>query len=348
MNFNRCEQNPIITAKDLQPSADNMEIIGVFNCGVTEYNGKILLLLRVAERIKSNNNYVKVPVFDEELNKLTVKEFDKSNREINFSDVRFVKTKQQLYLTSISHIRIATSLDGVNFDIESLPFIKSDNKYEEFGVEDPRITLIDGCFFINYSAISKMGVFTCLAKTIDFKTVEKLGIIFLQDNKDVAIFPQKIGGEYYALHRPVSAYFNRPEIWISKSKDLLAYYNHKVLCHLTQEGFDSSRIGASCVPFLTDYGWIEIYHGCNNQNYYYLGALLLDKDNPEKVLARSDKPLFTAETEYELNGFMPKVIFSCGALVKGDIIHLYYGNCDESVCYGTLTVSGILQELGQI
>ncbi len=346
MKFERISNNPIIRISDVTPSAEGMEIIGVFNCGVAKYEGKTLLLLRVAERAISDEHFARVPMYDIEQGKMVIREFDKRDTTIDFSDVRFVKTPKQLYLTSISHLRLATSEDGVHFDIAKKPFLAPDCEHEEFGVEDPRITQMGEWYYINYSAISRMGVVTCLAKTKDFVSTEKLGIIFLADNKDVAIFPEKIGGKYWALHRPVSAYFNKPEMWISSSDDMLAYSNHRCLCKLRDGKFDSARLGASCVPFLTEKGWLEIYHGCDQKDKYCLGALLLDKDDPTKVLARSEKPIVEAEADYEKNGFMPEVIFSCGALVDGDTVSIYYGACDECVCLGRLSVQDIFKELG--
>lgn len=346
MKFERIKKNPIIQISDIKPSAAGMEVIGVFNCGVAEYAGKIVLLLRVAERAISDERFARVPMFDAEKGEMVIRSFPKSDKDIDFSDVRFVKTKEQLFLTSISHLRLAFSSDGVDFTIEDKPFMAAENEYEEFGVEDPRITELEGWYYINYSAISRAGVVTSLARTKDFLSVERMGIIFLADNKDVVIFPQKVGGRYCALHRPVSAYFQRPEMWISYSDNLTAYDGHKRLCRLREGHFDSARLGASCVPFLTEKGWIEIYHGCDENDAYCLGALLLDKDSPEKIIARSELPLVFAEEEYEKKGFMPNVIFSCGLYRSGDVLNIYYGACDECVCLGRITLQDVFESLG--
>lgn len=342
MKNKRYENNPIITPKDVKPSKPMMNVLGVFNCGVAEYNNEIILLMRVAENVISIDGQVGVPIYMKASDQIEIKTFDTSDQTIDFSDVRFVKTREQLYLTSISHFRIARSKDGINFDIDDEPFMIASNTTEEFGIEDPRITFMDGLYYINYSAISRSGVTTCLATTHDFKKVERKGIIFLADNKDVTIFPQKINGKYYALNRPVSAYFQKPEIWISESDDLKGFYNHQMIASLRQNHFDSHRVGASCVPFLTEEGWVEIYHGADQDNQYCIGALLLDKNDPSKVLKRSKNPIIKPEMIYELDGFMPKVIFPCGHLIKDGVVHLYYGNCDENICYLTFTVKDLL------
>ena len=345
MTANRYQKNPIITIEQVRPSRSDFTVIGVFNCGVTKYKGQTILLLRVAENVKSIKNEVFVPLYSQQEGKIVVKAFDRANRSFNFSDPRFIVTPEQLYITSISHIRLARSFDGINFEIDETPFITSSSKVDEFGVEDPRVTKIGNTYYINYSCISSSGVSTCLARTKDFVNVEKLGIMFLPDNKDVAIFPKKIKGNYYILNRPVSAYFQKPEMWICKSKDLKAYYGYQLLLELRKSHFDSDRLGASCVPFLTKYGWIEIYHGATKDDKYCLGAILLDKNDPTKVLKRSVKPIMEPITVYEKNGFKNNIIFSCGCNVEGDIIHLYYGACDKSICYATLSIEEIIAEL---
>ncbi len=178
MKTKRFEKNPIITPADIIPSNNHMKVIGVFNCGVEIYGDEIILLMRVAENVISDNDFIGVPIYDNTIGEMTIINFDKKNLDIDFSDVRFVKTKEQLYLTSISHLRIARSKDGINFRIDEKPFMLASTEYEMFGIEDPRITKIDDKFYINYSAISPSGVTTCLAVTKDLETVEKLGIIF--------------------------------------------------------------------------------------------------------------------------------------------------------------------------
>lgn len=344
----RCESNPIITKADVAPSTPQMEVLGVFNCGVAKYHNQTILLLRVAEKAIDVNGFVRVPIFDVQTNREVILDFDTNDRSIDFSDVRFVKTKDQLFLTSKSHLRLARSTDGIHFLIDDKPFLSSQFFYEEYGIEDPRITFVDDWYYIDYSATSRHGVFTCLARTKDFVSVEKLGIIFLPDNKDVSIFPQKINGKYYALNRPVSAYFQRPEMWISTSADLRSFSEHHLLCEPRPDKFDSTRIGAGCVPVLTSKGWLEIYHGCDKNDKYCMGALLLDANDPTKIIARSDEPLLQPEMPYELNGFMPSVVFGCGLLQEGDELKLYYGACDESICLASFSLEEILHSLTYI
>ena len=170
-----------------------------------------------------------------------------------------------------------------------------------------------------------------LAVTDDFKQYTKLGNVFHPDNKDVTIFPEKINGLYYALHRPSISHFATPDMWIAQSPDLLHWGNHKHLAGVRSNMWDSTRIGASAVPFRVDDGWLEIYHGADHNNHYYLGAMLLDYESPWVVKKRSITPILKPEMDYEVNGFFGNVVFACGAIVKNEEVHIYYGVADTSM-----------------
>jgi beta-1,2-mannobiose phosphorylase / 1,2-beta-oligomannan phosphorylase len=227
----RSSKNPIIKPEDIKPSRPDFKVIGVFNCGVTRFNGDIILLMRVAEVHKHDlSNIVKVYLIDEETNSLIVKEFNKADDNINITDPRVLKTPKKNYLTSISHLRIARSKNGIDFKIDEKPALFPEKIYERFGIEDPRITEIDGKYYIGYNAVSDVtGITICLASTSDFISFKRHGIIFLPDNKDFALFPEKIGGKYFALNRPSTSDFGMKDIWISQSDDLVSWGNHKIL-----------------------------------------------------------------------------------------------------------------------
>lgn len=343
----RCPQNPIITPADVKPSRPDFEVVCVFNCGVIRHQDDVLLLLRVAERVKSTDPAKTcVPYYETEQGSVIVKCFAKNDPTIDYSDSRFVYTKDRIYLSSMSHFRIARSKDGIRFDIDETPAMSPANEYEMYGIEDPRITLIDDIYAINYSACSATtGVTTNLAITKDFKTFERKGVIFSPDNKDVAIFPEKIGGKYYALHRPISFEYATKDIWIAESPDLLCWGNHRKLI-TTRPGFwDDGRIGCSAVPFLVDEGWLEIYHGASKDNRYCLGALLLDKNDPSRVLARGEKPVMEPEADYEVNGFFGNVIFNCGVLYEEGLVKVYYGAADTVIGYAEIPIQDVLCSL---
>ena len=139
----RYENNPIITPADVKPSREDFEVVCVFNCGVTKFEDEVLLLMRVAEVPKNDNPDVFLaPMLDAETNELIIKSYDKTDKSIDFADSRFVITPTDRVLTSISHFRIARSKDGINFEIDEKPAMFPCNKYERFGIEDPRITKI--------------------------------------------------------------------------------------------------------------------------------------------------------------------------------------------------------------
>src|SRR6185369_17703429 len=170
---------------------------------------------RVAERIAEKRpGWVGLPRWDLASGRVITDWFDEN--QVSYVDARVViiKATGMKRLTFISHLQVVRSRDGRNVDaIEPVRFSPA-NEDEEYGVEDPRITELNGRYYITYVAVSRHGVATALASTKDFRTFDRHGIIFPPENKDVVLFPEEIGGEYYALHRPNPATsFTRPEMW---------------------------------------------------------------------------------------------------------------------------------------
>ena len=333
----------LITKRDVKPSREDFEVIGVFNPGCIQFNDRTLLLLRVAERpVQKVEGCVSIPLLDEKTNDIYIKNIRKDDKDFDFSDPRIIYGKERSYLTSMSHLRLAQSTDGEHFVIDDKPTIMPSCKYEEYGIEDPRITCIDGVYNICYACSSEYGILNGLVQTTDFVHFEKKGYMFHPDNKDVAIFPQKIGGKYYALHRPSTSEFGKRNIWLAESSDLISWGNHRVIACPRGGFFDGGRVGAGCVPFLTDAGWLELYHGASDDDQYAIGALLLDRDDPSKVIARTDKPLVFPKETFEREGFFGNVVFSCGCIVEGNNVEMYYGAADEYVAKTELKVSDIM------
>lgn len=346
MSILRCKHNPIIGPKDVKPSRYDFEVIGVFNAGVARFKGEIILLLRVAERpISIDPNIVLASVYDVAKGKVVLKEFSKADPENDFSDPRLIITPAGVYLTSISHLRLARSTDGVRFEVEETPTIAPAGDYETFGLEDPRISFIDGTYYITYVAVSPFGVTTCLASTSDFRSFKRHGVIFCPDNKDVAIFPERIDDKFYALHRPVSSLFKKHEVWLAESPDLLCWGNHQYLMGPVPGCWDDVKVGAGAVPFKIEAGWLEVYHGADRNNRYCLGALLLDAKQPGRIIARMEKPIFEPQAEYECSGFFGNVVFSCGLLCEDGKLKVYYGAADTTICYAEMSLEYILKSL---
>ncbi len=343
----RAPQNPILTAGDIRPSRPDFEVIGVFNAAVARHGDEVILLLRVAERpAERRKEAVLCPMYDLDSKKIIIRPFARNDPQNDFSDPRLILRPGETYLTSISHLRLARSLDGIRFAVADAPAIQATTEYETFGVEDPRITSIDGTHYIAYVGVSPIGVTTCLASTRDFTSFERHGVIFHPDNKDVAIFPAAINGRYYALHRPHSSLFQRNDVWLAESPDLLCWGNHRHLVGTRDGLWDETRIGAGAAPVRIDEGWLEVYHGADRLHRYCLGALLLDGKRPWQVLARSERPLFEPQADYECAGFFGNVVFSCGLLLEDQTLRLYYGAADTSICYAEISLADVQKNLG--
>lgn len=335
MEILRHSKNPLIKPSDVKPLHDGFEVIGAFNAGTAMINGEIILLLRVAERPKSvDPNIIKVPIFNVEKNTLEILELCKDDHNYDFSDPRVIKkigdNHDFVYLTSISYVRIARSKDGDHFIVDDNAFIYPFNEYQKFGIEDPRCSEISGKYYITFSSVSPYGICDSLVVTEDFINYRSLGNIFAPENKDVVLFPEKIQGKYYALHRPSLKSIGNLDVWISKSENLEFWGNHKHLFGTRKDSWDEQRIGASVPPIKTDIGWLVIYHGANNNNRYCMGAVLLDINDPYKIISRTKEPFMVPELEYELKGFFGEVVFGCGAYMQDDLITMYYGVSDTS------------------
>lgn len=334
----------------VQPSRRDLEVVGAFNPAVTRYNGAVLLLLRVAEAPPASADKVAAPVYNVATGALDTKTWIRSAGGVDTSDPRVTIVDGRTWLTSISHLRIARSTDGIHFVVDPAPAMSAANSYETFGLEDPRITLIDNTYWINYTAVSPFGVSTALASTKDFRKFERHGIIFPPSNKDVAIFPEKIGGQYAALHRPLLDGFERPAIWAASSPDLISWGEHRFVAGARDDSWEDCKIGGGAVPFRVrtkDHdGWVAIYHGVTSSpTTYSLGALLLDPEDPARVIARSREPIFWPEAEYEKSGFFDGVVFTCGLLVDDDLVRIYYGAADGVTGVADLSLAEILSGL---
>lgn len=350
MNIYRYEENPIITPADVTPYHPDFEVIGAFNAGIAQYNGEVLMLLRVAERpVSEDPQIVKAPIYNPKTQELQLIELRTDDERYDFSDPRVIRERSSssafAYLTSISYIRIARSKDGHHFTLDEKPFVYPSNEQETFGIEDPRVTQIGDMYYVYFSVISPVGIGESMVSTKDFVNFEHHGMIFCPENKDVIIFPEKINGKYYALHRPTTKSIGNPEIWIAESNNLLYWGNHKHLMGLRKGMWDGGRIGGGAVPFKTDKGWLELYHGATLDHRYCMGAVLLDLNDPTIIIARSDKPIMEPDADYEKKGFFGDVVFSCGVLVEGDIVKMYYGVADTSMACAELSLQEILDSL---
>jgi predicted GH43/DUF377 family glycosyl hydrolase len=338
-------KNPLLSPHDLEPSNENMVIECLLNPGVFEFQGKIGLLIRVAERTHQKKGFISVPFYNK-LGKVEILEFKLDDPKLDTSDSRFISYDHTDYLTTISHLRLLFSTDGVTFkEDKNYPSIFGNSPYESYGIEDCRVTQIKETYYLTYTMVSSNGVGVGLRTTKDWKNFEKTGLIFSPHNKDCAIFSEKINNNYLALHRPSSPELGGNYIWLSQSPDSIHWGNHKCIAKTRKGKFDSKRLGAGAAPIKTKYGWLEIYHGATEDNRYCLGLLLLDLKEPSKVIARSEEPIMEPLATYEKTGFFGNVVFSNGHSVDGDTIKLYYGASDEHVCLASFSIKKLLKTL---
>jgi predicted GH43/DUF377 family glycosyl hydrolase len=244
---------------------------------------------------------------------------------------------------------LARSTDGHYFEVDDEPFIKRSadkafKKYEEIGVMDGRITPFEDTYYITYTAESLHGFRIGLARTDDFENVTRLGLISAVDTKGGTLFPEKINGRYVRLERPWSG----GRIWISYSDDLVYWGGFEALLSPRPGYWDPSRVGDAVPPIrLKDGRWMLIYYGIKDTSagpLFRIGAVFLDPDNPAKVLTRTNVPILSPRKRYERIGDIPNLVFSCGAILEGEKLLLYYGAADSCICLGSTTIDKIEQE----
>lgn len=249
-----------------------------------------------------------------------------------------------------SILGLAESSDGYLFSVRIEPFMTPAQEgifaeYEEYGIEDPRICKIDQDFVITYSAYSRHGVRVALAKTRDFKAVERIALITQADQRNVVLFPEKFDGRFVRLDRPHTE-INPWSIWISYSPDLIHWGDSKVIVKPEVYHWDEMKIGPGATPFKTDKGWLQIYHGVfrtMDGAVYRLGAILHDLNDPSLVLGVADEWILEPEDPWEVTGYVHNVVFTCGTIPEEDgTVKIYWGGADKVMCVGTANISDLV------
>ena len=343
----RFAENPLLSPGDLPSSGKGLQITCLLNPGVFQYEGKTWLIVRVAERPEQKENTISFPVLTE-TGSTKIIEIQKDDPALKATDARVINYKGVEYLTTLSHLRLLCSDDGIRFyEPDGYPLLVGEGALQTFGVEDCRVTFLDGKYYLTFTAVSDNGVGVGLRTTTDWKNFQSHGMILPPHNKDVAIFEEKINGLYYALHRPSSVDIGGNYIWLASSPDAVHWGNHQCIIKTRKDSWDSARVGAGAAPIKTGKGWLEIYHGANHQHQYCLGAFLLDIDDPAKVIARTESPIMVPAEQYEVSGFFGHVVFTNGHIVHpdGDTITVYYGASDEFVCAANFSIKEIFSLL---
>ncbi len=249
-----------------------------------------------------------------------------------------------------SILGIADSDDGFAFRVRPEPFLTPAaespfTEAEEYGVEDPRITPLGDRYYLTYSAYSRHGVRIGLAATRDFEQVDRIALITPADTRNAVLFPATIGGRYVRLDRP-HTHITRWSIWISYSPDLVHWGDSRRLVAPADYHWDELKVGPGAPPFLTDAGWLHIFHGAFQTMagaVYRLGVMLLDRDDPSRVLGVADDWILQPEDPWELTGYVPNVVFTCGAVPEPDgTVKIYWGGADTVMCVGTARVADLI------
>lgn len=253
-------------------------------------------------------------------------------------------------LEGYSFFAMARSDDGVRWHVDDKPWLLPDREgpfaeWECNGIEDPRLTTIEGWHYVLYTGCGPHGFAICMLRTRDFQTVERLGVISGPNNKDGVLFPEKIHGRYARLDRPFAG--DVGAVWVSYSADLLHWGASQKVFSPRANYWDSFRIGASCPPIRTRAGWLEIYHGVKMTSagpIYRTGTVMLDLDDPSRVLGRCIAPVLSPREEYERIGDVGNVCFAAGAIVDDDgLVKLYYGAADTSICLATAHLDELIE-----
>jgi predicted GH43/DUF377 family glycosyl hydrolase len=269
-------------------------------------------------------------------------------------------------LLSEPHIRLsvigrATTKDGLHFT-DRLPFITPEHDFEKYGCEDPRVTEIDGTYYIFYTALSTYpfgadGIKIAVAISDDMKTIREKHLVTPWNAKAMTLFPQKINGKYAALltvnsDLPPSeiAYVEAERIEDFWSPDFWHQWKEKLSEHtIPFRRSDNDQVEIGGQPIETDAGWLIIYshiqHYRNGTPTFGIEALLLDKKNPRMILGRTKGAIMVAETYYEAAGFVPNVIFPSGALLTGDNLEIYYGAADTHCAKASLSLDLLLKTI---
>lgn len=256
--------------------------------------------------------------------------------------------------SGLSHLAVATSRDGrTGWEIEVGRVFEPDldSFAEHWGIEDARITEYDGRYYVAYTGYSAGGPLVCLAVTDDFVRFQRCGVVMSPEDKDAALFPRLFDGRWALLHRPVPTSNLGAHIWLSFSPDLRHWGDSAVLLAARRGGWwDANKVGLGPPPMLTKAGWLICYHGVKataSGSIYRLGLALLDRDHPDRVIARGNEWVFGPHATYERQGDVADVVFPCGWILgdDGDTIDMYYGAADSVVCLATASLTDLLDHL---
>ena len=253
----------------------------------------------------------------------------------------------------VSRIGYAVSEDGVHWNRMREPILSPIDGSDSRGVEDPRVTEINGLFYMCYTAYGSEyrgdgepthaggGILPMIAVSDNLITWRRLGsIVSGEDNKDHVLFPRKINGRYAAFHRRF------PEVWLAYSDDLVTWPEsdmRPIYGPRQDNGWDNTSVGSNGLPIETEEGWLQLYHGYDEDRIYRLSACLLDLDDPTRVIARPNEPILEPQEMWEIRGDIDHVVFSCANPVVEGTLFVYYGGGDHVIGLATCQLEDLLQ-----
>ncbi len=321
----RSPNNPILSADDV-PYESSL----VFNAGVVKFNGRYVMVFR------NDFGLTRQDYADFFSGKITSLARLKTNIGLAFSD------------------------DGVRWEVRNKPcFTLSEGKEEIRRAYDPRLTVIDGRCYMCFAIDTAYGVCGGIAVTEDFEQFDILSKT-VPDNRNMVLFPEQVSGEFVRLERPFARYGRKGDepfdIWISRSPDCVYWGKSELLLESERVPFANAKIGPAAPPIKTDKGWLTIFHAVrkveenlpawepNWNKIYYAGLMLLDIDNPSKIIGMYNEPLFRPETGYELEGYRGGVIFPGGMILEDSgEVKIYYGAADTVECLATADVNDLIK-----
>ncbi|MHB1356954.1 MAG: glycoside hydrolase family 130 protein [Anaerolineae bacterium] len=303
--------NPILTAQDVPYPATL-----VFSAGVCKYKGRYVMVFR--------NDY----------GSLAEHRLDGTNLGLAYSD------------------------DGIKWQVEPMPCLEM-HDHEVQQVYDPRLIVLEGRCYLCFALDTRHGVRAGIAVTEDFVRYDVLSLT-VPDNRNLVLFPERIGGNYVRLERPFPVYSRggeRFDIWFSDSPDLRYWGNSQLVLGVEQVPFANTKLGPAAPPLKTPKGWLTTFHAVDTdpsrgkngwepawRKRYTVGLMLLDLENPARVIGLSREPLLVPEAPYETaGGFRNNAVFPCGAILEDDgEVKLYYGAADTVMCLATAQVDELL------
>ncbi len=261
----------------------------------------------------------------------------------------------------VSDIGIAESKNGTNF-YNRKRFIIPEYEWESSGCEDPRVTQFNNKYYIFYTALGSWPpradtIRVGLAISKDLEKIEHKHLITPFNAKAMTMFPERINGKIWTIlsvntDKPpvkicLASFDKESDLWLTNSWQQWYGDLSKHSLDLQRRPQDHVEIGAA--PIKTKYGWLLIYSYIrdyfSSQKLFGIEAVLLDFKNPFKIIARTDFPLFTPEEYYEKYGLINNIVFPSGAIVKNDIIHLYYGAADTTCCLAYIELPVLLEQM---